>query len=199
MSSSYRAICLSHTPALVVEEPEWQTMDVALAGFAAGVPGHSSCDLLLGRYSYPLVEVCCPRGHGGGIHHHSDRWVDASWLRLMLLAGPEAAKTARVSGCWTFDRVDRLRAELLDEPPAARPELTAKTVYEKYAALPPRCRSTARWVMSRDTFEALCAAVGQPKPPSTGAARLLDLPVAFDEAATGMRLLVPAETVVRWS
>lgn len=124
VSSTYRIICLSHDPALVVEEPEWQGMPDALAGLAAGLPGHPSCELLVGRFSYPLVEVCCPRQHSNGplhrgFHPHSDEWVDASWLRLVLLAGADVAGRSRLRPCWTYERAHRLRAELLDE--AERP------------------------------------------------------------------------------
>lgn len=121
MSSRYRIICLSHDPAIVVLEPDWPQPDDPLRVLAdrASLPEHANCELVVGRFSYPLVQVCCPqsmeRSNGPlhiGYHPHSDEWIDAGWLRLLLAAGPDAAKRARVPGCWSYERANRLRLEL---------------------------------------------------------------------------------------
>jgi len=119
MSSVYRLLCLSHDPAIPVEHPEWPSFQPALAAAKDRtlVPTeHKTCDLLIGQYSYPLIEVCCPASRSMGTAHpgcHSDdRWIDAGWLRLLALADPAAVGAARVPDCWTRDVALRLRYEL---------------------------------------------------------------------------------------
>ena len=84
----------------------------------------------MGRYSYPLVELCCPARRGTGLAHgrHSgERWIDRDYLLLLSAAmdveGDEALDAAveRVTrfGCWTERRIRRLRIELGLEIPAA--------------------------------------------------------------------------------
>jgi hypothetical protein len=114
MSSTYYALCLSHDPALTVDGGEWSHgYDAAAAALRSGFPGHPGCDLVVGRYSAPLIEVACVGNCRG---RHTDlRWTDVGWLRLLLLAGPEVASNAalnRVTSCWSFDRASRLRVEL---------------------------------------------------------------------------------------
>lgn len=120
MSSTYRILCLSHDPALV--EGEYASTTEAEAAVAAGVEGHQRCDLLIGRYSYPLVEVGCPASkyqpadlhccHGGTV------WADAHWLLLAAAAyqSSDAEVTAAVARlgrrCWPWERLRRLREEL---------------------------------------------------------------------------------------
>lgn len=119
MSSTYEIICLSHDPALAASG-EWSSSAEALAAIAEGIAEHPSCELVVGRYSSPLVSVCCPRQKPDdpnrplhhGYHPHSDDWVDANWLRLAVLAGPEMSKAARLPGCWDYERARRLRLEL---------------------------------------------------------------------------------------
>lgn len=157
----------------------------------AGVDGHRSCDLVLGRFSYPLIEVC-----------EAGDWLDAGWLRLLLLAGPDAARTARLRG-WTFERASRLRAELLDEEPgaaqqAAREDLSVKAVFEKLNALPARDRAGARWVMSMSTLESLCGLNGRPKPIPGAQVELIGLPVDLDETAHGVELRARRPAVAEW-
>lgn len=128
MSSAYRVLCLNHDPAIDCG-PEWHTPGEALAAVAdlashEQLAAHASCDLLIGRYSYPLIEVCCPvrsgglSRHGGNIHS-APKWVDVEWLRLLYIAGngyhgkhvKDAVKAA-AGGCWALDRVNRLRLEM---------------------------------------------------------------------------------------
>ena len=86
MSSMYRALCLSHDPALVLDD-EWQSWDDGRIEMADlldhreefPLEGHKTCDLLGGEWSGGLVEVYCPAGcrwHGSG------EWVRVEWLRL---------------------------------------------------------------------------------------------------------------------
>jgi len=90
-----------------------------LIGFA----DHPGCDLLIGAYSYPLVEIGCPdrsAGHPGGYHPHETKWVDATWIKLLALAqrAPEGSPERQLAnrppmpGCWRPERLYRLRYEL---------------------------------------------------------------------------------------
>jgi hypothetical protein len=129
VSSDYRLLCLTHDPALEIGDDRWPHLDQALAAVAdpAADPllvTHPGCDLLIGRYSYPLVEVICPpktspsrqRGH---LHRDPHR-IDAAWLRLLWHATAstgdgesEWEKAARnVPDCWRWERVHRLRYAL---------------------------------------------------------------------------------------
>lgn len=143
MSSSYRILCLSHDPAIELE-PEWDgptgPKGWTEAVTAAAMPEdddrlaeHVTCDLLIGRYSYPLVEVCCPpmkrdvakEFHSNG-WHGNDQWVDLDWLRLLYAADRHLLRAAELGdeedvelaeitqrlrrlGCWTPRRLRRLR------------------------------------------------------------------------------------------
>ena len=131
MSSIYRVLCLSHDPAITTEA-EYSQPEPAVAAIASGIDGHSDCDLLIGRYSYPLIEVGCPpnaRPERTGRHHcypHAvTEWVDVVWLRILAAvhqSGTEQMRAlARESrlGCWSWERLRRLRDELsidLTEP-----------------------------------------------------------------------------------
>lgn len=130
MSSLYRVLCVSHDPAILIDRAEWATaseLEAALADVAGCelLQGHERCDLLGGRYSYPLIEVYCPparddvpRQPRQPWHPHSGHWVDAAFLRLALAAQVEwpaqdlAKEPYFVPGCWSSDRVRRLRLEL---------------------------------------------------------------------------------------
>ncbi|MEU9557987.1 hypothetical protein [Streptomyces fumanus] len=120
MSSTYRLLCVSHDPALI--EGEYASSTEAEEALVGGLEGHQQCDMLIGRFSYPLVEVGCPASrhqpatlrccHGG------TEWADADWLRL-LAAGYQSSDpgvTATVARlrlpCWPWDRLRRLREEL---------------------------------------------------------------------------------------
>lgn len=127
MSSYYRLLCLSHDPAIVIDGDD-RSRDTAIARAHAGVPDHVGCDLLIGRYSAPLVEVCCPTRtapgptpawHPGWRWHAQPIWADAALLRLALLAieradGDEAIGRAirQLPECWSWTRLRRLAPEL---------------------------------------------------------------------------------------
>lgn len=123
MSSTYRLLCLSHDPALVAGE--YSSREEAEDAARDGVEDHPRCDLLIGRYSYPLVEVGCPPSVGrlreGPDRHtvHSlTQWVDVVWLRLLAAvqqgeSGPlQALTSGPILSCWSPERLRRIRDEL---------------------------------------------------------------------------------------
>jgi len=73
MSSTYRGICLNHTPALAFPaDSVYQDLHQFVAMIQAGkklatrdrtdtleILAHAGCDVVVGAYSYPLVEVYC--------------------------------------------------------------------------------------------------------------------------------------------
>lgn len=120
MSSSYYILCLSHDPA--IQLADYNRPELAVEAVAAGVDGHPHCDLAIGRYSYPLVEVGCPASRDQPAKlrccHSGPKWVDTDWLRL-LAAGYQTtdplveATVKRVSAlCWPWRRLQRLHVEL---------------------------------------------------------------------------------------
>jgi hypothetical protein len=128
MSSTYRILCLSHDPAIATED-EFSTAGDAERAVADGVDGHPGCDLLIGRYSYPLVEVGCPPTtiERPGRHrcsiHASTVWADVAWLRVLAAvyqAGDERLQALAVESSlthptlrhWPWERLRRLRGEL---------------------------------------------------------------------------------------
>lgn len=129
MSSTYRAICLGHDPAIVIhggwENSEWNNpadAQTAVRNRSGALALHAKCDLVIGRYSSPLIEVGCPAGarHPRRWHPHTTEWVDIGWLRLALAAvktdNQEVLKAAgEVPGCWLPERVGRLRGLLVEE------------------------------------------------------------------------------------
>lgn len=129
MSSTYRILCLSHDPA--TEVSEYTSPEAAEAAIRDGLAQHQHCDLLIGRYSYPLIEVGCPsrlgapasgqRGCNG--YHRDTEWVDSGWLLVLAHARHAAALPEGIDrhvdvSCWTEQRILRLREELgLELPP----------------------------------------------------------------------------------
>lgn len=124
MSSDYHLLCMNHDPAIVIDH-EWATPAEAVAALKARshdgpLGAHRTCDLLIGRYSAALVEVCCPGGHHvhGRIRMHiSERWADRDWLRLLYHAYASrdpaiAAAAGELGDCWPRERVLKLRDEL---------------------------------------------------------------------------------------
>lgn len=121
MSSAYRLLCLSHDPALAF------SVDLMLVDVDAithrddsVLDVHHGCDVVAGRFSYPLVEVAClgrrllPQGGCKGLHANP-AWVDSDWLRLLLAAAPhvdDAVLFPFVTRCWPLDRLSRLRVQL---------------------------------------------------------------------------------------
>lgn len=127
MSSTYRVLCLSHDPALIIETADWNRPEHAEGAIRDGITGHTDCDLMIGSYSYPLVELGCPRtfdrpeqlrGSVLRCTHGSTQWVDKEWLLLLAAAyqsddpAMRAAIEAGHHGCLPWDRLRRLRVEL---------------------------------------------------------------------------------------
>lgn len=128
MSSTYRVLCMSHDPALTIDvdfssssEAVAAVLNVSGGDVDYRLASHAQCDLLIGRFSYPLVEVCCVGRPGLTKHprlqHPGDKWVDAQWLRLMYGAMGATgqlgeAADAIAATCWTWPRISRLRCEL---------------------------------------------------------------------------------------
>ncbi|MFI6296823.1 hypothetical protein ACIBEJ_34900 [Nonomuraea sp. NPDC050790] len=123
MSSTYRIPCISHDPALVAGE--YDTPDAAERAIRDGIDDHPQCDLLIGRYSYPLIEVGCPPTTGpdrSGRHpclpHSATEWVDVAWLRILATvhhSGDDQMQAlARDSHLahWPLERLRRLRDQL---------------------------------------------------------------------------------------
>ena len=125
MSSVYRVLCLSHDPALALTEVEYSRPESAATDIASGIDGHQGCDLLIGRYSYPLVEVGCPpwtgptgAGSQRCTRHSNAQWADVAWLRILAAVhqsgGEGMRRLAEASSlsCWSWERLRRLRLEL---------------------------------------------------------------------------------------
>lgn len=122
MSSTYRVLCLSHDPAIVAADGDWNRPEFAEAAVRDGVEGHETCDLLIGRYSYPLVEVGCPPQREGGLAcgwHSRTQWTDRGWLQLLYQAQQEptgkllaAVTDQNQFRCWTPQRLARIAIEL---------------------------------------------------------------------------------------
>lgn len=152
MSSIYRILCLSHDPAIEIERTDTNRLEAALSLLQGPqlpdeLQDHAACDLLIGRYSYPLVEAICPPSRRDGdpkhypFHPNTTNVMDADWLRLLWAAydAPvndplKAAVAAFGRSCWTWQRVDRLRVALdvkgrlhIPEPPSEREHLPTYT------------------------------------------------------------------------
>jgi hypothetical protein len=131
VSSIYRVLCLGHDPAITTGA-EYSEPVAAVATIANGIDGHQGCDLLIGRYSYPLVEVGCPPATGSErsgqrrcYSHSTTEWVDVAWLRILAAVHQSGAENMRaLAGVarlahWSPERLQRLRYELgidADEP-----------------------------------------------------------------------------------
>lgn len=115
MSSTYPILCLSHDPAIIAHDPGWNRPEQAEEAIRAGVQGHEDCDLMIGRYSYPLVELGCPATCK---YHGHTEWTDREWLILLAAAyqsDDPAVRQAAKDGhhhCLSWDRLRRLRVEL---------------------------------------------------------------------------------------
>ena len=64
MSSSYAVLCLSHDPAVIAADSEWNRPEQAEQAIRDGIASHEHCDLLIGRYSYLDLN---DKGINGGI------------------------------------------------------------------------------------------------------------------------------------
>lgn len=124
MSSTYRILCLSHDPAITAGD-DYNSPEAAAAAIAAGVDEHPHCDLLIGRYSYPLIEVGCPPttrparpGQRGCYAHATTEWVDVAWLRILAAVHQSGNEETRALAGdshlshWPWERLRRLRDEL---------------------------------------------------------------------------------------
>lgn len=127
MSSTYRVLCLSHDPAITTET-DYRTPGDAEHAIATGIDGHTGCDLLIGRYSYPLIEAGCPPANHPRCSHNRTQWDDSSLLRLLATAYASTDETVRKTTedshfqCWPRDRLWRLREELDIDVPALNPD-----------------------------------------------------------------------------
>lgn len=121
MSSTYRILCLSHDPA-IESDRDYSSPGEAADAIAFRLEGHPDCDLAVGRYSLPLIEVGCPprrhRSAGPNCLHSETEWVDVGVLRLLAVAlrstdpdARQAAEDARLR-CWPLERLRRLRRDL---------------------------------------------------------------------------------------
>lgn len=122
MSSRYSPICLSHDPGIILD-PEFTYAEANALNSRDRFDGHETCDIVIGRFSYPLIEVAClgsqlPGPTGCKNTHRSPEWIDRGWLRLLFAATtppnavhPEVLRPL-VGGCWPLERLSRLRNEL---------------------------------------------------------------------------------------
>jgi hypothetical protein len=121
VSSVYRFLCLSHDPAIVIDQ------DLTLGDIASAkrshpaLEDHQDCDIIAGRFSYPLVEAGCFGGMqmegatGCKGCHSGIIWTDADWLRLLdaaAAAGIGDDVLSPLTRCWPLDRLRKLRREI---------------------------------------------------------------------------------------
>lgn len=121
MSSQYHLLCIAHDPAIVIDidatRPETALAAITDRASHPALNEHPHCPLMIGRYSYPLVELCCP-GSQDDRHPTSDEWMDVSLLRVVALAWMQPSDTemsealGRLHRCWEPKRLSRLRYEL---------------------------------------------------------------------------------------
>ena len=82
---------------------------------------------MIGRYSYPLIELGCPaargnkppRPNGTTCYHGSTMWTDRDWLWILAAAyqSPDpdmmaAVEKGHTRQCLPWERLRRLRVEL---------------------------------------------------------------------------------------
>lgn len=122
MSSNYRVLCLSHDPAIIARDHDFNRPEQAEAAIRDGIEGHEHCDLAIGRYSYPLVEFGCPATRDQSTKprciHSITMWTEKGWLLLLAAAyqsdDPEVRQAAADGRhhCLPWERLQRLRVEL---------------------------------------------------------------------------------------
>jgi hypothetical protein len=117
---------MSHDPAIVALSGDFNRPEMAEAAIKAGVEGHEDCDLMIGAYSYPLVQLGCPPAvgavfsTGGKCAHNATQWIDVDWVRLLLAVldsdpkdrGAVMAASTIMQRCWTPQRLRRLRIQV---------------------------------------------------------------------------------------
>ena len=122
MSSTYRILCLSHDPAVDLA-PEWDSPEPLQWALDTRDPealdGHAACDLVGGRFSYPLIQVYCPamtdlsRIAHGAVYHFRGEWTRVEWLHLAYavqrLNPPGFERILGDVRCWPAARLARLR------------------------------------------------------------------------------------------
>lgn len=141
MSSRYAMLCFSHDPALeFLDGDDFQSGNggrerieaLALSRDPEHMQGHEKCDLLIGRYSYPLIEVGCPGAQPidspvpRRCVHRDVVWIEIEWLRLLFAvhrlwdttSGPLDEDFSRMADaanvltrrrpCWTSERLTRI-------------------------------------------------------------------------------------------
>lgn len=122
MSSIYRPICLSHSPALVLPAIEGPNSPPSAE--------HTHCDLVIGRWSGGLIELgCVPRTTALHPNTHANiEWMRAKWLRLLYVARlalnpddlhpdvhPLRVAIGDIDPCWSPTLLARLSGlEILD-------------------------------------------------------------------------------------
>jgi hypothetical protein len=122
MSSTYYILCLSHDPAITVNDPGYNRPEQAEEAIRDRPSGHEHCDLMIGRYSSPLVELGCPTTRDQPANlaccHSGTLWTSKNWLLLLAAAYQtndpniqQAIKTG-YHGCLPWERLKRLRTEL---------------------------------------------------------------------------------------
>jgi hypothetical protein len=126
LSSDYHVLCLSHDPA--IQATHALSLEAAEQAIREGVDGHEACDLMIGAYSYPLVDLGCPGkvldqprpgAHRCSSLHTATKWADVAWIRILAVAQrqPEGTQLhtltkATALGCFSPERLRRLREEL---------------------------------------------------------------------------------------
>ena len=117
MSSTYKLLCLSHDPAMVISDDDICNEFTPNRNHPA-LEDHVNCDIMIGAYSYPLVRVGCLGTQMEGIsgclgHHCSTNWIDIDWIQLLhVLYNSEIPeiewKNDNNFRCWTKQRVQRI-------------------------------------------------------------------------------------------
>jgi hypothetical protein len=120
MSSVYRLLCLSHDPAIALDRELDRDEAEAVTRAHSALSAHPGCDVVVGRYSYPLVEVACLgiqlEGNGGCTgYHRTANWTDKGQLKLLAAAYATpsiSADTLAPFTCWPAARLRRIYGEL---------------------------------------------------------------------------------------
>jgi hypothetical protein len=128
VSSNYRLLCLSHDPAIVIDRDFYLQEIEAVTRDHEALQGHEGCDIIAGRFSYPLIEAGCigkvgmpDTGCKG--YHNGVEWIRSEVLRLLHAAAPSVSEEILrpfVTRCWPLERLRKLRVQLGIEEAAER-------------------------------------------------------------------------------
>lgn len=117
MSSSYYILCMSHEPAIIVQDHHNSRRE-ADAAIAVGYETHPGCDFLIMRVSGAPVEFICT-GQTEACRHDYAEEVGADWLRILRYFQPteDLEYLAKIRQRptlrhWTDKRLERLAAHL---------------------------------------------------------------------------------------